>query len=86
MVYSRITFKYFEPGHTFMSADSIHAKLERSMAKTKVFDFDDLTACYNLPNVQATELKYSDVKQFKSHLSAAKRKEDGTLLTDCSLK
>lgn len=82
MVASRITFKYFEPGHTFMSADSIHAKLERSMAKTKVFDFNDLKSCYNIPNVQATELKYSDVKQFRSHLSAAKRKEEGTLLAD----
>jgi len=26
-----ITLKYFEPGHTFMSADSVHHGVEKSM-------------------------------------------------------
>lgn len=37
-----IVFKYFEPGHTFMSADHFHHQVEVSMKKTpKIYDFKD---------------------------------------------
>lgn len=33
--------KYLEPGHTFMSADSFHADVEKSMKNRKIYDFQD---------------------------------------------
>lgn len=37
-----IVLKYFEPGHTFMSADHFHHQVEVSMKKTpKIYDFKD---------------------------------------------
>ena len=37
-----ITLKYFEPGHTFMSADSFHHQVEQGMRQQKrVEDFQD---------------------------------------------
>ena len=36
-----ITIKYFEKGHTFMSADSFHHQTEKEMrSKKNVYDFD----------------------------------------------
>lgn len=38
----QIVFKYFEPGHTFMSADNFHHQIELSMRKNpKIYDFKD---------------------------------------------
>ena len=37
-----ITVKYLEKGHTFMSADSFHARIEAEMRKKKnLYDFSD---------------------------------------------
>lgn len=36
-----IEIKYFEPGHTFMSADQFHHQVETKLRNTKVYDFDD---------------------------------------------
>ena len=39
-----VTIKYFEPGHTFMSADSVHAGVEKEMQKApsgSIYDFQD---------------------------------------------
>lgn len=37
-----LTLKYFEPGHTFMSADSFHHQVEKSLKQMKkVYDFED---------------------------------------------
>lgn len=40
---NKIIIKYFEPGHTFMSADSFHHRVELSMKrmKNKIYDFED---------------------------------------------
>ena len=41
-----ITFKYFEPGHTFMSADSFHHLVEKeATAKKNLYDFEDFVQC-----------------------------------------
>jgi hypothetical protein len=49
-----IRLKYFEPGHTFMSADAFHHQVEKSLqARDKVYDFDDYVSC-----VQASNSKY----------------------------
>lgn len=38
----KLKLKYFEPGHTFMSADSFHHQVEMSLKKKKkVYDFED---------------------------------------------
>nr|CAI5858334.1 unnamed protein product [Callosobruchus analis] len=38
----QLTIKYFEPGHSYMSADHFHQKVEMSMKRAKkIFDFDD---------------------------------------------
>lgn len=38
----KLEIKYFEPGHTFMSADSFHHQVEMSLKKKrKVYDFSD---------------------------------------------
>ena len=40
-----ITIKYFEPGHTFMAADSFHKRVEDEMKKMKqVLDFEGIAA------------------------------------------
>lgn len=42
----KIDLKYFEPGHTFMSADSFHHQVEHSLKKKgKVYDFQDFVDC-----------------------------------------
>ena len=41
-----INLKYFEPGHTFMSADSFHAQVEKQFKrKATLFDFNDYFSC-----------------------------------------
>ena len=42
----KITLKYFTIGHTFMSADSFHRKVEKEMKDIKeVCDWDDFMKC-----------------------------------------
>lgn len=42
----QVTMKYLERGHTFMSADSFHASVEKSMKqKINVYDFSDFSDC-----------------------------------------
>lgn len=36
-----VELKYFEPGHTFMSADSFHAAVEASMRQERIITFED---------------------------------------------
>lgn len=46
-----IDVKYFEPGHTFMSADSFHHQVEMSLKKRgKVYDFRDFIECIQMSN------------------------------------
>ncbi|KAF2886414.1 hypothetical protein ILUMI_19762 [Ignelater luminosus] len=40
---SSITFNYFEPDHTFMSAGSFHHQVELSMKRKQISDFDDFS-------------------------------------------
>lgn len=65
-----VTVKFLETGHTFMSADSIHADVEKRMkAKKDICDFDDFRQCIEHKNVIVKTLAYSDfytVKNFKS--------------------
>lgn len=57
-----IILKYFEPGHTFMSADSFHHQVEKSMkARGKIYNFDDFCSSVegaNSGNVKVTAMKF----------------------------
>lgn len=47
----KLEIKYFEPGHTFMSADAFHHQVEKTLKrKRKVFDFSDFENCVQSSN------------------------------------
>lgn len=71
-----LELKYFEPGHTFMAADSFHHRVEHSLKmKGKVYDFADYvnavaTSC---KSVQVIELRDSSFFfDWKDHCSKHK--------------
>ncbi|KAK9720024.1 hypothetical protein QE152_g22290 [Popillia japonica] len=46
-----LNIKFFEPGHTFMSADSLHHQVELQLKrKGKVYDFQDFKNCVQNAN------------------------------------
>lgn len=46
-----LKLKYLQTGHTFMSADSFHHQVEKSLKqKGKVIDFDDYKTCVQISN------------------------------------
>lgn len=60
-----LEIKYFEPGHTFMSADSFHHQVELSLKKkAKVFDFDDFKCAVQNANSGKTDIKEMEIQHF----------------------
>ena len=58
--FESITLKYFEPGHTFMSADSFHHTVEQGMKKKRRMDnFHDFVDVVE-KNGEALVMKYDD--------------------------
>lgn len=59
-----VHLKFFEPGHTFMSADNFHHQVELSLKKAgKVYDFNDFLQCVQNANsgrVIVKEMAVSD--------------------------
>ncbi|KAK4873128.1 hypothetical protein RN001_015157 [Aquatica leii] len=74
-----IILNYFEPGHTFMSADSFHHQVELSMKKKqKIYDFDDFSdavgsACKG--NVEVKKMEHNDFYKWKNLTSQQKLKQ-----------
>ena len=67
-----ITLKYFEPGHSFMSADSFHHSVEKEFRKRKnIYDFQDFVDVINT-NGEAVIMKHGDCKLFTKDVSEAK--------------
>ncbi|CAG9831297.1 unnamed protein product [Diabrotica balteata] len=68
---SQITLKYFETGHTFMSADSVHHGVEKGMKITNegnIYDFNDFIKAVENSNVKKINvicLKNEDVLNWK---------------------
>lgn len=63
-----ITLKYFEPGHTFMSADSFHHQVEKSMTKKgKIYDFNDFVECVQKSNKGKNTTKVMNVEDFVAY-------------------
>ena len=85
---TKITIKYFEPGHTFMSADNFHHQVENQLQKAKkVYDFSDFIDCVQLANsgkVNVKPMEISDFYKYKDHSSQYKLKkcEERTYLKD----
>lgn len=83
-----ITFRYFEPGHTFMAADSFHHQVELSLKRTKkVYDFSDFVKSVQESNsgkVVVKEMKQADFYQWEDNSSASKltRKKPRPYLKD----
>lgn len=70
-----VTLKYFEAGHTFMSADSFHHQVETALKrKGKVYDFKDYADAVkaSLSNVQVIELQLENFLQWGNHTSQYK--------------
>lgn len=89
---SEITIKYFETGHTFMSADSVHHGVEQSMKITNggnIYDFNDFIKTVENSNGKKMNvicLKNEDVLNWKSGDSKAKSKKlNRPLLCDISV-
>lgn len=75
-----ITLKYFEPGHTFMSADSFHHGVEKEMRKRPggaVLDFEDfknVIASSNSGKVNVVEMKSTNILAWRAGHSQVKIK------------
>ena len=68
----RITIRYFEPGHTFMAADSFHAKVEDEKKRVKnVYDFKDIKSVIDAQG-QAVKMQIGDFREYQSKLSKTK--------------
>lgn len=76
---SSIKLKYLQTGHTFMSADSFHHQIEKSLKqKGKVLDFDDYKSCVQNANsgkttcVEMNVYDFLDVKDCSSRFKLSK--------------
>jgi len=77
-----VTLKYLEKGHTFMSADSFHAKVEGAMRKMKnLYDFDDFQAVINQHGT-AVPMDVRDFSLWENGVSKAKFTQK-PVLADC---
>ena len=64
-----ITLKYFNPGHTFMSADSFHHKVEQCMRQEKrVEDFQHFADIFENCG-KSLVMRFSDFFQFRKGVS-----------------
>lgn len=73
-----INLKYFEPGHTFNSADSFHHQVELCMKNKKICDFQDFTHTVKSANsgkVIVRELNVQDFYNWADYTSQIKVKK-----------
>lgn len=70
----KIILKYFEPGHSFMSADNFHHQVELSMKRTpKIYDFKDFANAVQAANSgKVNVLRLNDFYQFEDCSSVYK--------------
>lgn len=60
-----LDIKYFQSGHTFMSADAFHHQVELSLKQTrKVLDFDDFKLAVQKSNSSKVEVKEMNTHDF----------------------
>nr|CAH7754007.1 unnamed protein product [Callosobruchus chinensis] len=62
-----LDIKYFQSGHTFMSADAFHHQVELSLKKSrKVLDFDDFKSAVQQSNSSKVNVKEMKIEDFFS--------------------
>ena len=72
LVYRRFTLKFFEAGHSYMSADSFHHLVEKESKKqVRLYDFDDYLVCVERVG-SAMKMQTIDFKQWENQLSQGK--------------
>ncbi|KAG5861482.1 hypothetical protein JTB14_024714 [Gonioctena quinquepunctata] len=78
---NKIHLKYFQAGHSFMSADSFHHQVELSMKKSgNIYDFNDFHEAVQRANsgkvdvISMTPSHFSDWKDFSSQYKLKKTK------------
>lgn len=88
----QIKLKFLQTGHTFMSADSFHHQVEKSLKqKGKVLDFDDYKNCIQSSNGDrnvCVELNFYDflnVKDFSSRFKLNKTQPKPYLSNICEV-
>lgn len=89
----RITIKYFESGHTFMSADSFHHLVEKGLRENpKIYDFQDFSNIVQNStknnSVIAKEMNFKDFKHwpnFTTNYQIQKLNKNRPLLKDIVL-
>lgn len=85
---TEICLHYFEPGHSYMSADSFHHQVELALKRQKkTYDFEDFAcavASANSGNVEVLKMVMTDFFKWEDHTSQAKLKksEERTYLKD----
>ena len=68
----QITIKYLEKGHTFMAADSFHARVESELRKMQnVYDFEDFKTAINQHGI-AVPMDIQDFSLWENGVSSAK--------------
>ena len=67
----KVKIKYFTAGHTFMSADNFHRKVEKELNNDVVYDFEDFKRCIDRAGV-SVEMQLRDFKDFPNSLTQAK--------------
>lgn len=73
---SEIEVNYFEPGHTFMSADSFHHSVEKSLkTMKKVYDFKDYKLAIENTKAKTIEMSTEDFSLWKDHSKKYKAKD-----------
>ena len=66
----KITLKFFQPGHTFMSADACHSRIEREMKTLKkVYDFNDFVSCVQRANCTPIIMELRHFRNWESGVS-----------------
>lgn len=74
LIVEKITLKFLEASHTFMSADNCHAKVERAMKKmVNVYEFTDLLHCIEGTNAIVRTLSHTDFRLYIGQMSTQKR-------------
>ena len=78
-----ITFSYLETGHTFMSADSIHAEVKKRIrAKKNIYDFTDFVDSIRTGKIDVVLPKANDFKNLEGKQSQPKLKSRPCLLPE----
>lgn len=74
----KITIKYFQPGHTFMSADAFHHQVEQFLRRNKkvydFYDFMNVVKQSNSSNVNIIEMTLNRFYTFVDYTSKYKLK------------